>query len=58
MPGNPSWREKWPDRDVYHGCPPGAEVKIDWSHAFTSPYAFMAWTNLHLPLTSRTVTGR
>ena len=28
MPGNPSLREKWPDRDVYYGCPPGTEVKI------------------------------
>ena len=29
MAGNPSLRGKWPDRDVYHGCPPGAEVKTD-----------------------------
>jgi len=42
MPENPSLREKWPDLDVYHGCPPGAEVITDWSYAFTSPYAFMA----------------
>jgi hypothetical protein len=32
---------KWPDREVSHSPPPGAELKNTWIYIFTPPYVFM-----------------
>jgi hypothetical protein len=43
VPGAASQWVKWQGCEADHSHAPRAEVKEEWSYAFTTPYIFMAW---------------